>query len=90
MSEYTAGPWPPTSGGTSEHTPGPWEPYWVSPSFWRITRQGKDIAATEANTRLMAAAPELLEALEALVGLWDDSTWDKARAAIAKAKGETT
>ena len=74
----------------SEYTTGPWEPRWIPPCFWRITRHGQDIGATEVNKRLIAAAPELLEALEALVGLWDDSTWDKARAAIAKARGETT
>ena len=48
-----------------------------------------------ANARLIAAAPELLEALEKLVSLIDagEGTWtleeqQKARAAIAKAKGE--
>ena len=47
---------------------------------------------TEANARLIAAAPELLEALEMLVG-WEetgtpvsDVCFSKARAAIARAK----
>lgn len=50
----------------------------------------------EANARLIAAAPELLEALEGFVSVYgvdDVPRWmqvrDKARAAIAKATGET-
>ena len=52
----------------------------------------------EANARLIAAAPELLEAAEAIVARWDSPLWkdqphtgtfiDQLRAAIAKAKGE--
>lgn len=48
----------------------------------------------EANARLIAAAPDLLEALEALLRVeteWGDPTgpeWDNARAAIARARGE--
>ena len=47
----------------------------------------------EADIRLIMAAPELLEALEALVNAGNDLkpysfVWDKARAAIEKAKGE--
>ena len=50
----------------------------------------------EANARLIAAAPDLLEALEAIMGSdlfeWNGSAafWlqDKVKAAIAKAKGE--
>ncbi len=48
-----------------------------------------------ANARLIAAAPELLDALQEIVSAADGSGWDqldagfsKARAAIAKAKGE--
>ncbi len=52
-------------------------------------------AELEANARLIAAAPELLEALEEAV-FWDShdegdvpAVWlDKAKAAIAKARGE--
>lgn len=50
--------------------------------------QGED----EANANLIAAAPELLEALEILVKQPDtysvEKAFVKARAAIAKAKGE--
>jgi hypothetical protein len=51
-----------------------------------------------ANARLIAAAPELLEASEAIIERWDSTQWTWAehtsvlihrlRAAIAKAKGE--
>ena len=46
------------------------------------------------NARLIAAAPDLLEALEGLLDLHSDDlqhagpAWDAASAAIAKAKGE--
>lgn len=44
-----------------------------------------------ANARLIAAAPELLVALKAVVAIADRKTdeFDAARAAIAKAEGET-
>jgi len=44
----------------------------------------------EADARLIAAAPELLEALKAVVSVADRATveFDMARAAIAKATGE--
>ena len=43
-----------------------------------------------ANARLIAAAPDLLQALEGVVRVADRATveFDSARAAIAKAKGE--
>jgi hypothetical protein len=55
----------------------------------------------EANARLIAAAPELLQALKALLEIVEKTKWgqpwpgrphaecDRARAAIAKATGET-
>lgn len=65
-------------------------------SYWRSARGDKEI---HANARLIAAAPDLLKALEELADLFDamvsgeyrpDSyTTQPARAAIAKAKGET-
>lgn len=47
---------------------------------------------SDANIRLMAAAPDLLAALQAVVRVADRKTdeFDAARAAIAKAKGLTT
>lgn len=50
---------------------------------------GQDRAEQEANARLIAAAPELLEALERYVDHFGDPL-KCARAAIAKATGETT
>ncbi len=55
--------------------------------------EGEPDAESAANARLICAAPELLEALEAAVSAnsegWDRGRgWDKkARAAIRKAKG---
>ena len=51
------------------------------------------IIENEANARLIAAAPDLLEALESLCGHTDEGMMfseraAKARAAIAKARGE--
>lgn len=54
--------------------------------------QGGSVALgiSEADARLIAAAPDLLEALEELCScdVLTQDLWDNARAAIAKAKGE--
>lgn len=57
-----------------------------------------DTPTREANARLIAAAPDLLEALEEILGHnyiafveegpISDDEWKRAKAAIAKAKGE--
>lgn len=53
------------------------------------------LGRTEANARLIAAAPELLEALESMVemvemnGFGKAYAMDIARAAIAKARGQS-
>lgn len=46
-----------------------------------------DAETRKANAVLMAAAPELLKALEALLADADDASRDAARAAIEKARG---
>lgn len=85
----------------SEHTPGPWE---IGPGETRRTRavykQGTNwlicetgTLATEANAALIAAAPELLEALQVLLKRsvieegWSgsDPIFEQASLAIAKA-----
>lgn len=92
---------------TTKHTRGPWHTnkpiesngyVWVDPidgvcgeiaTAWPTTTDGE----AEANARLIAAAPELLEALIELNSvsargfLYDDPARIKARAAIAKATG---
>ncbi len=91
------------------HTPGPWrfeeEPpygkpvvmaggYYIASTY---SSPGQDPRSTpEANARLIASAPDLLEALEGLIWLAEPHFTDKThrehlmfcRAAIAKAKGE--
>lgn len=75
----------------------------LSPHYRQIAScrisHGTDGAEGKANARLIAAAPELLEALEELVDLVkatregeyeiDSFTWQPAQAAIAKARGES-
>ena len=96
----------------AKHTPGPWLarcPY-ISAGIWEIALMTqpdhKDLHQVKewaANARLIAAAPDLLEAIQLLAGcivMGGDpyeglgpskpgtSPIAKARAAIAKAKGE--
>jgi hypothetical protein len=89
---------------TAQHTPEPWRYLpgdglaW-RPSVQRATEggfvvQGSSREREEADAKLIAAAPDLLEALKKLCDMADDgdvacwvAEWDKARAAIAKAKG---
>jgi hypothetical protein len=89
-------------------TPGPWEVVELVDGYDIRSPESRCRIATasdpeavwgaigrEEDALLIAAAPELLEALELLVSLIDagEGTWtiedqNKARAAIAKAKGE--
>ena len=91
----------------SEYTPGPWtvEEYGEDDCpalvihkdtesrvcFMATPGSHGDPAKIEADARLIAAAPDLLEALRDLVSEWDDGLddpfWNAARAAIAKATG---
>jgi hypothetical protein len=89
----------------SGHTPGPWlmEPYLDKPGEYEIAPAGADglpdwsrevalTCSSDADARLIAAAPELLAALRDLVAMSGCSEegvdiWDAARAAIAKAEG---
>ena len=81
-------------------TPGPWnyrddEPDWVTDSndniaVARVTCYNTDSKAQLANAHLIAAAPELLEALQDLVvrcRIYVNTS--DAQAAIAKALGES-
>ena len=95
----------------SKHTPGPWKcGQYLGHSFWVVHTdvgdrgRGMDIVEGVAgltpeqrlaNARLIAAAPELLDALKEIVDAADGDGWNqldasfkKARAAILKAKGK--
>ena len=95
---------------TATHTPGPWKhcpptgaiktlDYKLIASVFCDDPKCEEDARTIANCNLIAAAPDLLSALQAIFSMGDahdaDSwNWDsaeamrQARAAIAKAKGE--
>ena len=94
MGKYTPGPWIIAIRGTARGEPVP------IISALPPTRGEKLMPVamcegdnTQANAHLIAAAPELLEALEEMIkGVeeYDETAGlSKARAAIAKAKGET-
>jgi hypothetical protein len=95
------------------HSPGPWAIESSLSGEFRLTRYITDLAAhvvaevkpvqgddlvEVANARLIAVAPELLEALEYLLPIADKNAETSfgrdavriARVAIAKAKGEPT
>jgi hypothetical protein len=87
----------------SKHTPGPWRVVDSWNDYMVEGQNGEEIiwqdgphntpTINKANARLIAAAPDLLEALVAIVGnssiqRVSDELHAKARAAIAKAKGE--
>ena len=86
----------------SKHTPGPWAIYVNAPSDIVIRKMSKDgyelcsiarVSSGYANARLIAAAPELLEALTDCVEHmhWTqpqgEAALKKAKAVIAKATG---
>ncbi len=90
MSKHTKGPWT-ASGFDEEYTDQiniKGDGFYVAAAIW-MGNPGEQ----EANARLIAAAPELLEALEAVLQqVDDDSSYEEMRAdiraAIAKATGE--
>ena len=92
-----------------KHTPGPWINHGRIPQNGGLPHSSVgaktllarvyseaygDIKQEAANARLIAAAPDLLEALNAMLthmGMdedeWSKPTFEQARAAIAKARG---
>ena len=87
----------------SKHTKGPWKAVrTVAPKGWvigredglydiAIVRDGSALEDNQANARLIAAAPDLLEALEDVrhnVDSDEPEMWHRVNAAIAKARGE--
>ena len=85
---------------TDQHTPGPWgndrEPVIVRGLTW-VAHANYPTETGEANARLIAAAPELLEALESAAdelesiidwhAIGNPTVLGAALAAIAKARG---
>ena len=81
----------------TKHTPGPWVEIrsrgdYVIQERRRSNRKriiaSVDVVNGEANARLIAAAPELLDALKAAVAYPITGNWyEMAEAAIAKAEG---
>lgn len=85
----------------SAHTPGPWTIEFRDSDYpmWQVMGNigGEPVVVADQleqeDARLIAAAPVLLEALEAIVASYDNRVSiafvivDKARAAIAQAKG---
>lgn len=97
----------------SKHTPGPWDYGWeIQPNgcptvghkglmVCMVAHSAKDPEQKEtalANANLIAAAPDLLEALEYALSMWGDylppgnsnamKAIKQSRAAIAKARGD--
>ena len=97
---------------TSKHTPGPWAHHNTPTPFiyvnagglpicqiYTSTAHGQSMGEQFANARLIAAAPELLEALQKMLpelrglSIVSDTAAEmlrEAEAAIAKATGEQT
>ena len=88
---------------TAQHTPGPWaavpvyqgsidplcdRPYQIQCEGVVIANVSSFVHEMQANARLIAAAPELLAALEATIDLVPADWLPRARAAIAAATEE--
>lgn len=90
----------------NKHTPGPWEVLEAEDARYITTDHGDqyiaktvDLLDEPANATLMAAAPELLDAIVNMVSRFDigksnygfvtDSDLRKCHAAIAKARGQS-
>jgi len=90
----------------SKHTPGPWEILEVTPDDWQINSDLRDDCLVQmtptighehlsdedkANARLIAAAPDMLAALEQVSRMWrvlrDEGMLNMVEEAIAKAQG---
>ena len=95
MSKHTQGPWAVRDIPTGQRYIGPSQDGGAPSVALVLSRVNVPDERLAADARLIAAAPELLEALRNLVEEQDANeghataaTYDKARAAIAKATGE--
>lgn len=94
---------PPLDCRVMQHTPGPWTCFYKhkydewhvsvpmpdSSMKWALFDDGVRSENPEADARLIAAAPELLLALQRVIAISDrdHDAWNVAKAAIAKAVG---
>lgn len=97
MSKHTPGPWRINGNNMFRWIVADSEVFTHSGDVNRSAYGGNMVCESvhKANARLIAAAPELLEALKEIVDAADGAGWEqldpsfkKARAAIAKATGE--
>lgn len=91
--------YPPLADCEPLHTPGPWLAVVTDttcggePAIWEITDNhggviAEDISYNPANAALIAAAPDMFDALQAIVDAYGDQDSlliDQAKAALAKA-----
>lgn len=97
-SKHTPGPWTiqtvrTSSGICHKVGPFPWKEGLMNHACIYADYPGQGAAEAEllANANLIAAAPDLIEALRGVVAVADRKTieFDRARAAIARAEGGT-
>ena len=92
--KFTPGPWRLQYYATQDGKGGTKENWVIGVDDNYISRLSAWTPEQEANANLIAAAPELLEAVEHVLiasednGNMDDIDWNMLRAAIAKARGE--
>lgn len=99
QAKHTPGPWVAHGYPNGSRQIGPAEPFGVVCEVWSAigTDSADAIAQADANERLIAAAPDLLAALQRLdridrgLDAWHEDAraeaWQQGRAAIAKATG---
>lgn len=83
---------------STQHTPGPWEArYSITKDYWFIDREqgGESYTLTtldggvcEADARLIAASPDLLAALEAMIEHYATPTSERSAASYSKTKAQ--
>lgn len=77
---------------SDKSTPGPWKGSTIN-GVWAGSTMIADVVSNDADARLIAASPELLEAAKRLItgtagpeSLSYEQAWEKMREAIAKAQ----
>jgi hypothetical protein len=87
IAQHTPGPWHINASGYCQGSPCRWEIVAKSGGIVAETNDGTDMA----NARLLASAPEMFDALQAIVDAYgerDTLLMAQVKAALAKAKGE--